>query len=125
MDMIRTARFLVASQIHVAAADDMVAPESPDHQDQIRIEEIVVMPCRLVRVHEQGDVAQGRVVVDDVGEVDHRFMALVHRHRQSPGAAVIAVDRIDGAMQMGVFIDKSVHPGRVVFLQFGHYQVRV
>lgn len=78
----------VAAEIHVAESGDAWGREACDGVAHVGVEQVVVVPRGLMRVDEDGDVAEDVVVVDDVGEVRHDFVAFVLGHRVL-GAGVV------------------------------------
>lgn len=97
----------------------MGGSQTGDHRRGGGVEEVVVVPGAEVGVHEDRDVRQVGVVVvvDDVGQVDHGFVALV----KGDGVVVswvgggdvaggVDVDGVDGQREGGVGFCELVGP---------------
>lgn len=84
------------------------------------VQHLVVVPGQLVRVHEDVDICETCVVVDDVGEVHHCFVAFglgqgqVLRARVTRGGAVARwVGVVDELRDIGWEGCVVVEPGHV------------
>ena len=88
---VRTPGLLVAAAVEVADAGDVRVAEMADRIRGVGVEQVVVVPGRQVRVEEDGRVGQVVVVVDDVGQVDHGFVAFVDR---------VLADDVDGRLDV-------------------------
>ncbi len=110
----------VAASIEVSLSNDVRVAEEFDRLGRIDVQEDVVVPGRFVRMEKEHHVGHRVVMVDDVGQVYHCFVALIGRQ---PGH--IAVDGVDFGREVGkiprypayIFSVKAAHdqdPGIVV-----------
>ena len=90
--MIRTAWVVMTTQIHVAITHHLVAIESSHNINGTQVQEIIVVPGYLMRVHEQRDIAEIVVVVNDVCQIDHNLMSFIFRDRE---LGIRVIDGVD------------------------------
>ena len=108
--MVRTAGVAVAAEVEVAFAEDVFGVELLDGQGGRGVEHVVVVPGDGVGVHEDGDVGEGVVARDDVGEVGHHLVAFV----EGDGVGgVVVVDGVDEGFEEGVWGEGEGRPGGV------------
>jgi nucleoside phosphorylase len=60
-------------------AHNIFCGEARDDLDGIMIEKLVIVPGIAMGVHEDVDVGQVIVVIDDISQVDHDFVAFIFR----------------------------------------------
>ena len=80
----------VAACIEVSLSNDVGVAEEFDGLGRIDVQQDIVVPGRFVRMEKEDHVGQRVVMVDDVGQVYHCFVALVGGQ---PGR--VAVDGVD------------------------------
>lgn len=97
----------VAAEIEVAVAKNFGCREVFDDVDGGGVEEVVVVPGDFGCVHEYRNIRQRLevfvVVVDDVGEEDHRFVTFIQ------GNTVLSGTIVDGVgNHTKIWVDSSV-----------------
>ena len=100
VDVVGAAGFWVTAEIEVADAGDVVVAELAEHLGQVPVLQVVIVPCFLAGVDEDAGVGEIVVVVDNVGEVDHCFVAFVDGWMERGGWVVCEVD---GRVEVGKF----------------------
>lgn len=114
MDVVRAARVVGAAQVHVASAHDIVGIELGYSEFGAVAEKGIVMPRCIMGMHEDGDVVQVVVVVDDVGEIWHQLMAFILDHK---GVCLRVVHDVNGGLEARIVCSKPVDPGCVFFFE--------
>lgn len=76
-EMVGAGRVAVAAQVDIAIADDLAQIQVGQHGRATHLKKLVIVPGVFVRMHEDGDVREMVVEVDDEGQVGHDFVAFV------------------------------------------------
>ena len=112
-----TAQILIPHPLYPLSA------QSGNHFYGIMLQQLVVVPCDAMRVHEDVDVGQLVVVVNDVREIDHDFMPFVLRWMKLRRSVVYTID-----CRVYVFVVAEIlmDPRYVLFFRFrddNHFRI--
>src|SRR5947207_10344337 len=113
MDVVGTTWVEMTPQVHVSIAQNLLAAESSDHVDGARVHKIIVVPGDLMRVHEQRDITEIVVVVNNVSQIHHNLVSLIPRNSKLGIGVINGVDR--GTEQDVVSEKELRHPIGVFF----------
>jgi hypothetical protein len=73
------AREPITSEIHIPFSGYPVMVESREHLIGVEIEDGIVVPAELMRVHEDGDITKLVIVIDDVCQIYHDLVPFIFR----------------------------------------------
>ena len=105
--MIWTAWVEMTTQIHVAIAHHLVAIEPSHNINGTRVQEIVVVPGYLMRMHEYRNIAEIVVVVNDVCQIDHNLMSFIFRNGE---LGIRVIDGVDCQGEQGITSEELGDP---------------
>ena len=88
----------MASHVEVSFSGDMVTAQSSNHLHGVLTQEVVVMVAPAMGMHEDHDIGQVVVVIDDVGQVDHNFVTFVSGRVEGRFGVV---GNVDGYVDVG------------------------
>lgn len=75
--MRRAAWVVMTAEVDVSVSNDFCGVEFLYHERGIRVDEIVVMPCILVRVHKHRHIGKFVVVFYDICKIWHGFVTFI------------------------------------------------